>query len=170
MLFLETGDFDTCWTLNSAACRACVALGGHYLSNQMSDSTSTEAAELRASLFYCYTFDKTFSVTMDRAFSLPEMEIKAASLVPAVDDQVSYNLCTILIELSQGMDAWLRERRTPGEGPDGAAKVNRLHRILESLEPVKERLDKVCHAEYDLRVALTSSRLRSYWRTSQTVS
>ncbi|KAL2669795.1 hypothetical protein Neosp_015240 [[Neocosmospora] mangrovei] len=93
---------------------------------------------------------------MDRAFSLPEMEIKAASLVPAVDDQ--------------GMDAWLRERRMPGEGPDGAAKVNRLHRILESLEPVKERLDKVYHAEYDLRVVLTSSRLRSYWRTSPTVS
>ncbi|KAH6970556.1 hypothetical protein BKA56DRAFT_622233 [Ilyonectria sp. MPI-CAGE-AT-0026] len=80
---------------------------------------------------------------MDRAFSLPEMEIKAGSLVPTASDNLSHTLCLVLIEVAQGMDAWLRERRTPSEGPDDTGKVRRLQRILESLKPVEGKLDTI---------------------------
>ncbi|KAK7419940.1 hypothetical protein QQZ08_010643 [Neonectria magnoliae] len=141
MLFLDVGDFENCWILNSAACRACVALGGQFLADRASDPTSTQAQEVRASLFNCFIFDKAFSISMDRPCSLPDMEINIASLVLAEKDEAAYDICIVLLEIAQAMDSLVKVRRLQRHG-DGKANLERLHATLDSLSSVSEIVDK----------------------------
>ncbi|KAH6972705.1 hypothetical protein BKA56DRAFT_659692 [Ilyonectria sp. MPI-CAGE-AT-0026] len=146
MLFLDVGDFEHCWVLNAAACQACVALGGQYLADQASDPASTQAREVRASLFNCFVFDKAFSINMDRPCSLPEMEIDIPSLVLSDKDEATYDICVVLLELGQAMDALMKERRTRCEGDAATDKVKRLQAILDLLDSVKEKVDQASHS------------------------
>ncbi|KAM5357194.1 hypothetical protein ACJZ2D_016518 [Fusarium nematophilum] len=143
MFFLDVGDFEKCWILNAAACQAFVAIGGQHLVDQASDPASTQAKEVRASLFNCFVFDKAFSINMDRPCSMPEMEIDIPTLALSGKDEAVYDICVVLLELGKAMDALMKERRMRREGDGAAGKMKRLQAILESLDSVKEKVDQL---------------------------
>ncbi|KAM5350204.1 hypothetical protein ACJ41O_006709 [Fusarium nematophilum] len=146
MFFLDVGDFEKCWILNAAACQAFVAIGGQHLVDQASDPASTQAKEVRASLFNCFVFDKAFSINMDRPCSMPEMEIDIPTLALSGKDEAVYDICVVLLELGKAMDALMKERRMRREGDGAAGKMKRLQAILESLDSVKEKVDQASHS------------------------
>ncbi|KAJ4311311.1 hypothetical protein N0V84_010516 [Fusarium piperis] len=146
MFFLDVGDFEKCWILNAAACQAFVAIGGQHLVDQTSDPASTQAREVRASLFNCFVFDKAFSINMDRPCSMPEMEIDIPTLALSCKDEAVYDICVVLLELGKAMDALMKERRRRCEGDGAAGKMKRLQAILDSLDSVKEKVDQASHS------------------------
>ncbi|KAH6995257.1 hypothetical protein EDB80DRAFT_877127 [Ilyonectria destructans] len=142
MLFLDVGDFENCWTLSSAAYRACISLGGHFVTQQTSDPSSVQAREVRACLFNCYIWDKAFSINMDRPCSLSDLDFSIASLVLTDNNKAVQDICQILLGIAQAMDAIIRERRLRIEGDEAANKVKRLHAVLDSLKPTQKLLEE----------------------------
>lgn len=143
MLFLDVGDFEKCWILNSAACRTCVALGGQSFVERAADLDLPQSQEIRASIFCCYIFDKSFSINIDRPSCLPDIDLGIANLALPSDNEVAYEICTVLLKIGNAMDALIKERKSTSEGREVAEKIQRLHGILDSLNSVHKFVERV---------------------------
>ncbi|KAK7555232.1 hypothetical protein IWX92DRAFT_425576, partial [Phyllosticta citricarpa] len=85
VLLQRLGDTPKCWTLNTVACRVCVALGLHHpqpLSTPYSEQTQEEE-EARACLLWTFIFDKGSAMGLHGPVVLPVWDVPVEIAAPS---------------------------------------------------------------------------------------
>ena len=135
-----TGRLQNCWHLSSAASRTCVALGGRYFASLASGPSTDEAMEARYCLTLCYMFDKSLSLSMNRASCLPDMELDVFMLVPATPDRPFTALINIFLELAQVQDGIVRDTKTRGSSN---VRLERIQALQQKMWQIRDRMQEV---------------------------
>ncbi|KAL1387340.1 hypothetical protein HDK64DRAFT_133516 [Phyllosticta capitalensis] len=89
VLLQRLGDTPKCWTLNTVACRVCVALGLHHpqpLSKPHSEQTQEEK-EARACFLWTFIFDKGSAMSLHRPVVLPVWDVPVEIASPMDPDK-----------------------------------------------------------------------------------
>ncbi|KAK7545069.1 uncharacterized protein J3D65DRAFT_47895 [Phyllosticta citribraziliensis] len=89
VLLQRLGDTPKCWTLNTVACRVCVALGLHHpqpLSTPYSEQTQEEK-EARACFLWTFIFDKGSAMSLHRPVVLPVWDVPVEIAAPSDRDK-----------------------------------------------------------------------------------
>lgn len=136
MFMLLTGRLEKCWQLSTAVSRVCIALGGQYFANLASLSNAEDSSAARYGLALCFMFDKSLSMSMNRASALPDMKLNPSALMKSDPNRPHTALLNIYLELAVVQDGIVRGQRF-------WAVSNRASHLLDLVQSLQQKMWKI---------------------------
>lgn len=120
------GNISKCWLLTASASNVIAVLGYHKTAETVPRSTLDQ--EIHAAVAWCYLFDKSTSMLLQRPQRLPKLRVRPTGLIHAEESSPMTRFVRLMMELAEKQEVILD--LADGQGVNMYGRIDRVRSSL----------------------------------------